>query len=98
MLIIYAGKIRPLQLGNLYINESIDGAETKPQEETNPLPADTKSPQDKTTSSQPEDKRVQSQDKPKVEAELARDERNPSPTSVPQVETKPPKDSDKTWI
>lgn len=96
----YAGKTKPLQLGDLYMqNESTDGAEIQPQEETNLLHSElTKLPQDEANPSQLEDKIVQSQDTSNAETEAIHEERNPPESSVLKVEAKQPKDGDKVWI
>ena len=94
--LILAGIDKPLQLGDLYINESTDGANRKPQEEAEANLHDDLKEQlrDETNPSQPEDKTVLSRNKAKIESE--HDERNPPDSSAPQVET--PKDNNKTWI
>lgn len=82
---MYAGKIKPLQLGDLYIlNESIDGAEIQPQEETNLVHGKlTKLPQDDSEANPPETKQ-------------AHDERSPPESSALQAEVRQPgKDGDK---
>ena len=96
----YAGKAKPLQLGDLYMqNESTDGAEIQPQEETNLLHSElTKLPQDESNPSQSEDKIVRSQDTSNAETEPIHEERNPSESIALQVEAKQPKDGDKVWI
>ena len=80
-------------------NESTDGAETQPQEETNLLHNEqTKLPEDEANPSQPEDKIVRSQGKSKAETEPAHEERNPPESSASQAEANQPKDNNKTWI
>ena len=82
-------------------NESTDGAEIQPQEETNLLHTElTKLPQDEANPSQPEDKIVHSQDDTmsNAENESKREERNPPESSALQVEAKQPKNGDKVWI
>ena len=87
--IVYAGKSKPLQLGDLYMNESTDGpgAEVQTQEETNLVHSElTKPPQEEANPSQLEGKMVLSRDMSKPDTEPAHEERNPSESSAPQVE------------